>query len=615
MLKAVRDLGEYIIEHEGLSEEEIFIQKTKLSNTKKVICVVFEEKNGNLAYYNTHTEGYEPDDPEEPRKYLYRIFDHKLYDVTPTAKITSIEKVKRRWELWFGQYSAEYRDNRLINSLTDEFLKNKEKIFEDISEKFGELDKNEKRNAILSIKIKNEKEKYVGDFDIFKEIFRKEVTKKFFTRKYDREIESRGNGKCYLCGNEGEVYGFASPFSVFTVKKRGFASQFLQNDSWKQLPICEKCAVFSVAGREFLDKYLSKGFYDYRFYVIPNFIFEGIQKEVIEDIKDSKKKSYAKSLLGREDDILDIIKEKRDVISLIFVFYRPKQGDYFDIVKYVEDVPPSWIKKLFDTFNEIGRKQIFKEESLQKIFGKKWVNDFIEGIWNGKKLRFMSLGGITRTFFPPSRETGVYDKYFLDVIGDILAQRFISKDLLINAFIREIRNEHVNNRYERLYALKSLYLLTFIDELDLIRGVNMSEKTENDKWDIETSKAEKIEGFFEDFKNAFNVPEKKAAFLEGVLAKFLLDVQYAERKSTPFRSKLHGLKIDKTKIKKLLPEIIEKLREYKVGYPWLEELTSKYLLETENSGWRLSKDEISYYFALGLNLGRIFKEKKGEKNE
>lgn len=118
--------------------------------------------------------------------------------------------------------------------------------------------------------------------------------------------------------------------------------------------------------------------------------------------------------------------------------------------------------------------------------------------------------------------------------------------------------------------------------------------------------------FFEDYKEAFDTPDKKAAFLEGVLAKFLLDLQYANRKSTPFRTKLHGLKLDEIKIKKLLPDMVEKLREYKAGYPLLVELTSRYMIEADNNGWHLSKDEISYYFALGLNLGGLFKEKEGD---
>jgi len=119
---------------------------------------------------------------------------------------------------------------------------------------------------------------------------------------------------------------------------------------------------------------------------------------------------------------------------------------------------------------------------------------------------------------------------------------------------------------------------------------------------------EKIEDFLKKYESAFDIPDKKATFLLGVLTKFLLDVQFATRKSTPpFRSKLYGLRLDESKLKRLFPEIVEKLEEYDVSYPQLQEYVSKTLIEAESIGWRLSKDEISYYFALGLNFGGAFK--------
>ena len=65
------------------------------------------------------------------------------------------------------------------------------------------------------------------------------------------------------------------------------------------------------------------------------------------------------------------------------------------------------------------------------------------------------------------------------------------------------------------------------------------------------------------------------------------------------------------------------INEYREGYPseivhpviylgkgdysWLETLISKYLIEADENSWVISDDEISYYFALGLNFGRVFK--------
>jgi len=111
----------------------------------------------------------------------------------------------------------------------------------------------------------------------------------------------------------------------------------------------------------------------------------------------------------------------------------------------------------------------------------------------------------------------------------------------------------------------------------------------------------------------------------GVLVNYLLYVQREERGvewgEEPFRSKLYGLILDETKIKKIFEKAVGKLAEYRRSYPSLEKITGKYLSEAGKE-WKLSKDEISYYFTLGLALGSIFtvkekkdKEKGGNENE
>jgi len=457
MLESIRSIGNYVIENEGLNEEGALVQDAKLKNVKKVICIVFEQRDDNVIYDDVHLEDY---DVAKSRKYLYRTFQHGRYDVTPTTRIMSPDKVKQRTFQWFEKYSKEY-SNDLIQSLNREIHNKGDEIFNSVSKKYNSLDK--KRNLILTIKIRREgKEEYLGDFDVFKDVFKKEALKKFY---FKHDVESKGIGVCCLCKKKDEVLGFAFPFSFHTFDKKGFAPDFLREDAWKRLPICMDCAISLAAGKEFLDNYLLKRFYVFSFYVIPNFVFE-IQADIIDDIKDFDKRKYSESLLGIEDDILDLIKERKDVLKLIFMFIKPKQKDFFDIVQYVEDVPPSWIKKLYDTLKEIERLPLFKEEYLKKMFGEKWAGDSKE-LFKGDA----TIGGIVRTFFPSSKYTGIYDKYFMDIIGDILAQRPIDKDLLVKAFMREIRNRHLKERIwdEKVYSLKSLMLLLFLERLGLVR--------------------------------------------------------------------------------------------------------------------------------------------------
>lgn len=161
---------------------------------------------------------------------------------------------------------------------------------------------------------------------------------------------------------------------------------------------------------------------------------------------------------------------------------------------------------------------------------------------------------------------------------------------------------------KKILSLKSLYLLDFLLESGLISLDHFRvEKFREVKLMEEIKDSKKVENFFNEFSKAFNTPDKKAVFLEGVLVSFLLDVQFDKRGDTPFRKKLHGLRLNRRLIRRLLPEAIEKLRQYNADYPWLETLVSKYLLEADENGWVISDDEISYYFALGLNFGRVFK--------
>ena len=92
-----------------------------------------------------------------------------------------------------------------------------------------------------------------------------------------------------------------------------------------------------------------------------------------------------------------------------------------------------------------------------------------------------------------------------------------------------------------------------------------------------------------------------------MLVQYLLNIQYQERKATPFRVKLKGLKLDEKQIKKLLPEIQNKLEEYgKNYYGRLEKIISEHLVSAGNE-WEITNDEVNYYFVLGMNLAGEFK--------
>jgi len=637
VLDKVRDWGNFIIEKKDLELVDIIGQKSKLDGVEKVIKVVLKKNNGDISYKDTKVEDYNPD---QFRRYLYRTFRHGQYDVTPTAKPSSANKMKRRWGQWFGTYARkknDFWDDDFVRKIHDEILEPsedgesyKKELREEILSDIKEIDKTLEEDSIYTITIEeNTGEKYLGDLETFKDIFTNESVKKFHEKL---KVDARGQGNCSLCGKETEVFGFASPFSIFTLKPKGFASELERKNAWKQLPVCKECGIICIKGREFLDTYLKnellgyswRGDYvRYTYYVIPSVTYSenGIKRtmgEIYDEIESYEDEDYEHGLLSEEDPTYGLLGEK-DNVNLTFVFSKEKQKDFFDVIKLIQNVPPSWIYTVYDQFEKIDERNFFSEDNLQTLIGKKWAGSLRNGAWDGNKQNH-HLKGILRYFFPASENTGKHDKDFISVLGNILSNIKFSKNILIDSFIREIRSKHVNEEgfSEKLLCLRSLYLFEYVNSLGLLKGVkNMEDENEIEKKSDKYRR--KVNEFFDEFSNALNTNAKKAVFLEGVLTRFLLDIQSQERGSTPFRSKLRGLRLDELKIKNLFPDITEKLRQYDAPYyQWLEEMISQYFIAADDEGWDISKNEVSYYFALGLNLGRSFKikeEKEGEKNE
>lgn len=590
MLPAVKALGDYAYKSESLSAESMLIESSKLADVQNVLCINFEHRQDKVFYKNIFPKAF---NQKDSINYLYRIYRHQRYDVTPTSRIATPEKMRQRFELWFKSVPSEYLQDKLLASIKEEFLGKIERIFSDFEKEYSSIAQDKRKNTIVTITVEEDHVKYVGDFEIFKKILKNEACNGFYSK---HNVESKGEGICFVCKKKKEVMGFASPFSVYTLDKRGFAPNFLREEAWKRLPICVDCAITLSAGKDFLNKYLYKSLYGLKFYLVPNFIFE-FNDEVMDAIK-SPKKAY-KKLLCREDTISEIMAESKEQVNLMFIFTKPKQSDYFDIMRCVEDVPPSWIRKIFKVREQIiyseRRLAIFQEPFLKILFGEKWVGDF-------DKAQDVSLGKLIRDFFPNSKIEGIHDKYFIDILSDILTQRKIRSRLLINAFSRTIRSSFIkgNDYSTKVLSLKSLMLILLIDKLGML-----------DEWGNQEMNA-RIEDdlfsqFFKEYENAFNTPSKRAAFLGGVLAKYLLDVQFANRGSTPFREKLFGLRLDERRVKNLFRETIQKLREYKVAYTSLEKGTAKMFIDAENSGWKLTNDETSYFFTLGMTLAPIFK--------
>lgn len=109
---------------------------------------------------------------------------------------------------------------------------------------------------------------------------------------------------------------------------------------------------------------------------------------------------------------------------------------------------------------------------------------------------------------------------------------------------------------------------------------------------------------FARYGSQLDTSEKRGIFLLGALSKMLLNAQYTERKSQPFLVQLMGLKMDERNIKGLLAKVENKFREYNrfdKGKAQVAEAISRLFMESPVK-WRMSVDELNFYFVCGMNL-------------
>ena len=579
LLDALYKLGKLYIEKENVDEIDVLLDNKKIG---AVVLVEFlEDSNGNFSYNKVYQEDY---DKQNKVKYLYKKGSPRGTNITPSTLIG--KSLETTFNIKFLKWFENNKDDSIIfNKLYAEISDNSEKIYNDLNDIVDAIDI--KDNILISVVINDGGINYLYDFEEFKEILVKSSL-----NKYQGPKKIKGEGVCCLCDQQKEVYGLVSSsigFAFSTPEKLGNVPGNNIKNQWKLLPICSDCALYLNAGKNFVEDYLDFSEFGLRYYVIPNLLFDsekGFDKlyQIIQLFKTEENLDSA-DVCDIENKLDKIVKRFDDVAEFKFLFYQ-SSNSAFDILAYVESVIPSWLNTLYDTQLKISEYDFFKEENLKLIFGDKHEGNFIQVINKNDKYPCAPSNWYKR--FLRDFINTFSTKLYIDTVVDVISNRKIDYNFLISRFMYKIRS---NWRNEENYALKisvikSLMLLLLFNEINLIKGEKIMDSN------IEEFSIELI----------LDSPSKKATFLLGVLTRRLMNIQYKELGSTPFYNKLWGLSLDKKKIHKLYPMVINKLREYDAGYMKdLEEEISENLARSEND-WKLNRDETSYYFVLGFTL-------------
>lgn len=617
MIEAVRRIGDYAQETKGGGDSLSKIIENPDSNGKykQVLMVALKEDAGEYSFSHVDSQEF-----KDYTKYLYKGKKGNALDATPTSRITEVKRTFKKFLGWFEKYedyplSEEERES--IRKMGEAIKANHDKIQADLQDKFSSRKAGD--SSILTLGIDDGVNiKYLSEIPLFRNVLLNKGSKAFST-KYG--VKSIGQDKmCSVCGEvKTEVYSFAVPWSFHNYDKPGnIAGGFNVADSWKNTPICLDCATRLETGKIFIEDKLSFNFvYGFRYLLIPKLARGGDIKGILTILGAKDRKEHQKldpeskrRLLADEGDILDIVAKQSDFISTSLLFYEVDNSQY-KILLLIEGILPSRLSHLFRIKNTVDKR--FKP-----------YNDIALSESQKEKNPLVFNFGVVRRFFPSEHEKGEFaakskskssDKIFMEVVNKIFVGNSIDYQLLIGFIAERLRDAFDKNATTNIPTLHGFLLLHYLNDLGILRNISVVDdmnKPSEGTFSMEQLEGhpleEKINSFFESNKAFFSSDAKKAAFLEGILTQKLLNIQYADKRATPFRDKLHGLRMNEALIKRLLPEIQNKLEEYKKNYyRELEGIIARYFI-LSGVDWIESNDDLSFYFVLGMNSYKLFED-------
>lgn len=584
------------------------VRDDESEESSSIVAVVFDKEGDSLEFNDVirmDLKGNEID-------VLYKKGTSRGGDWGPSTKITQNTKshYEGRPNRLFGYGFCDDRDEfDLIANTREEYLDNEEEIKGHVAEKRNVLDKGP--NHVLSVVYRENGElKFPVEIGQLKKALKKNVKESWHYTTTHGESSSEDE-LCAVCRERKKVYGYSFPFKFYTIDNARYAPSFERSDSWKNLPVCENCSERIAMGSLFV-KEQDFSYYvgdNVQYYVIPEFL--GEVSDNFLDLVGQDTESTEGSLLEAERFYRNV-DDLEAPVNLEFIFFKTKQNSE-KIKKEIKDVAPSHISDLEDSIDRLSDE-----------FNPHFKGDYTVP----RELDSLILNVLPRPN-PEKNEPKDFFNKAMDLTSKILKGDKVKREDLVSIFVDEgmsrFRNPDEKN-YPH-YMIKSFFFLEFLRKNDLLDENSTMKDFNQIMEDLETEEDENIKKFFDEHSNSFDSPAKKAAFLEGVLAQNLMQVQWRQRysdsddsgtKKAPFRKKLANLRLDKEKLEYIFTEasrtleIYDSKTEKNVSYTGLRETVAHYLLLAEEDSWQISDDDISYFFTLGMSLNQVFKNNSTE---
>jgi CRISPR-associated protein Csh1 len=467
-----------------------------------------------------------------------------------------------------------------------------------------ELQLDSQKYYLLTFKIDG---KYFGEYEKYKRLFYNDAFE-----KYSNASNSENKVCSVTYEKTDQVWGRVNTLG-FAVTDQAFSRNgFNTSNSYKMFPVSPNAVKILEGAKNYTLNKLSKNFAKLNYFIIPHCINvkDKFQKEILDSFigkcTDTASTLFneGKSIIGNEYLIYEIINDEKLSIRGIYydIFFYQINNAQFLIKLHLADVLPSQFAKIFKVKNQI--------ENCYDIITR-WENKEKEG-FNHYYLNFFNI----KDFFSENRnKETIFYPFFFKVVEAVFYNSHLNEELVFKYFLEKIINLFKNrnekgNWYSSTYK-RSFVIYQFFSQLGLFTNKNII--TMENKTFIALS----MDEFIEQHKSLLNSDYAEGIFMLGCLVKKLLNIQYANLKSTPFNKRLNNLIVDNKEVQRIFRETKSKLIEYRVSYPVLEAKIFN-ALSDQNETAKLTRDKISYLFTGGLVMEDEFKkeaERRKKKKE
>lgn len=639
MIETLATIGKALIGEGPFEGDELLERLVQNPNAKgncsKVFQLVFTQTNNDdePAFVFKDIEVVDYDDIDRVR-YLYRFGSPSGSDHSPSCRLTKAATSYPRKFIGAIKGAAKNKDlSKPYRTWFKALLKAAEDAAEEavagLDELSAGLDADD--GALLTPIIERNGERLPPcELKPLREAFVRSVIESL-SSPISGVDSSKTPGVCAVClTDDRKVLGAVNPLRSFSVDKPGFAQGCERANAWRNFPCCLDCALALERGQEYVASRLNFYFYGFRLYLVPHFtggrveerLLEKIAEklnEVVSDDYDPEKLGFAgEKLQGfqrKADRLLVTAAKSEGVGAYDFIFYDIEQKAH-RFLAVVPEVPrEERLSKIFDTKANLDELAPFSEPRDKK----------------GQRL-FRFHFGLLRDKSGVLPKLGTHDPYgtdFLEIVQAVLGRGRIEWDWLLGHLMRHLREaynawrsgERQSIDYPVRADLMLLYFLTDPEIGVVYRGGNvMTIEPDNEALKRlvtgeHSGPAEAAELAIKGNAGLLDRTVSQAVFLTGALTRLFMYKQWKERGATPFWGKLHSLRLTVDKVRDLLRPIRDKYQAYGYDTPTdFESLVSVKWLEVGPAD-KLSVDEASLLFTLGLNLGNYFFSKRNKDKE